>query len=154
MGRVNPESLGETTHLRDRPVGKEPRGAAALVCAVILNYLSTVVSLQWRLSLLRMLHRIGLVFSFENVKLQWSSFSLCEIAQLSQFHIPGTAHLCQQWSCSLHAVALQNIKGRKRRCLSVFRTVFELGQNPFPPRLIYNCLCYFILKKEEIKSAG
>lgn len=50
MGRVNPESFGETTHLRGRSVGKErvlrPRGAAVLVCAVILNYLGTVVSLQ------------------------------------------------------------------------------------------------------------
>lgn len=65
------------------------------------------------------------------------------------FHMQA---FCQQWSCSLHAVALQNIKGRNG--VLVFRTVFKLGPNPFPLRHIYNYLCYFNLKREEIKSAG
>lgn len=59
---------------------QQDRGAAVLVCAVILNYLGTVVSLQQRLSLLRTSHKTGLVFSFSNEKLRWSSCSPCETA--------------------------------------------------------------------------
>lgn len=57
-----------------------PRGTAVLVCAVVLSYLSTVVSLQKRLGLLRMSHRTGFVFSFSNEKLRCFSCGPCEIA--------------------------------------------------------------------------
>lgn len=72
--KVSPESLSVILQPMDRTVVR-----ALLICAVTLSYLGTVISLQQRLCLLRMSHRTGLVFSFGNKKLRWSSCSLCEI---------------------------------------------------------------------------